>query len=191
MLQVDGQKVNRSLLKTSYIITFSKFGYIFLLDNFYHHIRSEIDNLDHDYTGQIFVPNQLTEKQVGTFYINNTGAESILNVFALNTKYSDTIIGSIFPFPGSTPELIQYSLTGNGERVKDGILVQIDTNNYDNTVDLFSDREEIVKIHSWVYQFLDHITSSRTAIIAVEDYLNEMMEETNKREWTLTMQNIG
>jgi hypothetical protein len=152
MLKVDSQKVNRSLLKTSYIITFSKFGYIFLLDNFYDHIRSEIDNLDYDYTGQIFVPNQLSEEQVGTFYINNPGAESILNVFALKTKYSDTIIGSIFPYPGSTPERIQYSLTGNGEHVRDGILVQIDTNNYDNTVDLFSDSEEIIKIHSWVYQ---------------------------------------
>jgi hypothetical protein len=61
--------------------------------------------------------------------------------------------------------------------------------NLDRMTEIFAHTS--VQVTGSVQKFLDHITSSRTAIIAVEDYLNEMMEETKKREWTLTMQNIG
>lgn len=148
---VDSDRVNRSLLKATYIITFAQFGYIFLLDTFYNNIRSEINDMNYKAKGQIFVPYQLTEEQIGTFYIHNPGAKSFLNVFSLKTDYSNTIIGSIFPRPNSTPEEIQYHLTLGAHKNKDGYVSKLDLTKYDTSFDIFTNANEIAKVFTWVY----------------------------------------
>lgn len=148
---VNAERVSLALLKTSYIITFSKFGYIFLLDNYYQNIRNQIKDMSVGYTGQIFFTNQLKAENVGTYYVLNNNAKSIFNVFSLSTQYSETIIGSIIPLPNLTPEELNSNLIANGYNVNQvgKVGVNLDVSTYDMNADLFSDINEIKKIFAW------------------------------------------
>lgn len=147
---VNDEYVERALLKTAYIITFSKFGYIFLLDNYYDSIRAQIKDINTKFEKHFFIIDQFTNDKVGTYYVLNPKAKSIFNVFSLKTEYSETLIGSIIPFVGNTPESIFNHLIAQAEiAVEDEIEVVLDTNSFDPNADLFSNMEEIIKIIKW------------------------------------------
>ncbi|OWP85330.1 hypothetical protein [Flavobacterium davisii] len=145
------ERVDLALLKTSYIITFSKFGYIFLLDDFYQNIRNQIKDMDAKPSGELFLSNQLQSENVGTYYVLNKNAKSIFNVFSLKTEYSETIVSSIIPLPNLTAKKIHSTLTSNGYNVNQPgkIGVNLDVSTYDMNADLFSDIDEIKKIINW------------------------------------------
>lgn len=147
----DDTRVNLAMLKTNYIITFSKFGYIFLLDEYYDNIRQEIRDMDKGYSGQIFINNQFQRNQTGTYYVMNPNAKSIFNIFSLNTEYSETVIGAILPFPRRTPEEIHRNLVNGGYEIgqEGSVGVNLDTTNYDPNANFFNDLKEIRKIVNW------------------------------------------
>jgi hypothetical protein len=147
----DSERVNLALLKTNYILTFSKFGYIFLLDKYYDQIREQIRDMNKGYDGQIFLKDQFPKDKIGTYYVLNQNAKSIFNIFSLKTDYSDTLIGAILPLPGKTPEELHNSLVSNGHNIgeKGKIGVILNTSNYDPNADIFSDINEIMKIIKW------------------------------------------
>ncbi|WP_077399537.1 hypothetical protein [Cellulophaga omnivescoria] len=149
--KIDSERVNLALLKTNYIINFAKFGYIFLLDKHYDSIRTQIENMDEGYDGQIFLKDQFPKNKEGIYYVLNPGAKSTFSIFSLKTEYSETLIGAILPLPNKTPEEIHYSLTGNGYSIGENgkIGVSLDTSNYDGGADLFNDLNEINKIINW------------------------------------------
>ena len=150
--QVNSERVNLALLKTSYIITFSKFGYIFLLDDFFNPIRSQIRDMNAGYESHIFLSKQLETNNSGSYYVMNTGAKSIFNVFTLSTEYSQTVISSFIPMPKLTPEQIFENLTKTGYSVNEPgkVGVNLDVRNYDPNANLFNDITEIKKIINWV-----------------------------------------
>lgn len=150
-LKNDSEKVNKALLKTSYILTFSKFGYIFLLDNFYDDIRKEISDNGTPFSGHNFLGEQFTPLQIGTYYILNKDAKSIFNIFSLETQYSRTIIGNIFPISKLFPEEVHNRLTSTGYNIgiSGSVGVTLRTTTYDDDADLFSDIEEIKKVYNW------------------------------------------
>jgi len=149
--KIDDGKVDRALLKTNYIITFAKFGYIFLLDSYYQTIRDEINNPDLPTNGHLMINNQFQSSQVGTYYVINKNAKSIFNVFSLKTNYSETLIGALMPFPKTTPEELHKNLTANGTKIgNEQVGVTLDTKNYDQNADLFTDLTEINKIRNWI-----------------------------------------
>lgn len=147
----DSERVKLALLKTNYILTFSKFGYIFLLDKYYDQIREQIRDNNKGYDGQIFLKDQFPKDKIGTYYVLNQNAKSIFNIFSLKTDYSDTLIGAILPLPGKTPEELHNSLVLNGHNIgeKGKIGVILNTSNYDPNADIFSDLNEIMKIIKW------------------------------------------
>lgn len=149
---VNPERVNLALLKTSYIITFAKFGYIFLLDDFYQDIRNQISDMNYGYTGHIFLSKQLEESNTGSYYVMNLGAKSIFNVFTLKTLYSKTVISSFIPLPKLTPNEIHYNLTKSGCMLFEDNKVGVNLNvrNYDPNADLFNDINEIKKIINWI-----------------------------------------
>lgn len=148
--RIDSERVNIALLKTSYIITFSKFGYIFLLDKQYDSLRKQITDMSYGYKGELFIVNQQKEESVGVYYVLNKGAKSILNVFNLKTDYSNTIVSSFIPLPNFSAELIHSNLTNNGKNIEPGkIGVSLSVSYYDNNADLFTDMNEIRKIINW------------------------------------------
>jgi hypothetical protein len=150
--QVNSERVNLALLKTSYIITFSKFGYIFLLDDFFNPIRGQIRDMNAGYESHIFLSKQLETNNSGSYYVMNTGAKSIFNVFTLSTEYSQTVISSFIPMPNLTPEQIFENLTKSGYSVNEPgkVGVNLDVRNYDPNANLFNDITEIKKIINWV-----------------------------------------
>jgi hypothetical protein len=150
--QVNSERVNLALLKTSYIITFSKFGYIFLLDDFFNPIRNQIRDMNVGYESHIFLSKQLETNNSGSYYVMNTGAKSIFNVFTLSTEYSQTVISSFIPMPNLTPEQIFENLTKTGYSVNEPgkVGVNLDVRNYDPYANLFNDITEIKKIINWV-----------------------------------------
>lgn len=150
--EVNSERVNLALLKTSYIITFSKFGYIFLLDDFFNPIRSQIRDMNAGYESHIFLSKQLETNNSGSYYVMNTGAKSIFNVFTLSTEYSHTVISSFIPMPNLTPEQIFENLTKSGYSVNEPgkVGVNLDVRNYDPNANLFNDITEIKKIINWV-----------------------------------------
>ncbi|MDH5034010.1 hypothetical protein [Chryseobacterium cucumeris] len=154
-LKNDSEKVNKALLKTSYILTFAKFGYIFLLDEYYNNIRKEISDTNTAYSGHVFLAEQFNPTQLGTYYILNKNAESIFNVFSLETKYSQTIIGNILPLRKVKPEEIYNHLTVKGYKigVPDSIGVTLNVSTYDKDADLFNDMEEINRVLNWYKSF--------------------------------------
>jgi len=146
----DNRKVNKALLKTNYIITFAKFGYIFLLDEFYDTIRKEIRNPDFEAEGNLMINQQFNNSQVGTYYVINPNSKSIFNIFSLKTDYSETIIGSLLPFPDMSPKTLHHNLTSKGIKLGNGeVGVTLDTTHYDTNADLFNNLNEIKKILAW------------------------------------------
>lgn len=148
---VISDRVDLALLKTSYIITFSKFGYIFLLDDYYQTMRDQIKNMAVPYETQIFLSHQLQPENVGTHYVLNPGAKSIFNVFSLKTEYSETVISSILPLPNLQPQQIHNNLIQNGYDVGQAghVGVNLNVSFYDYDVDLFTDVVEMKKIVNW------------------------------------------
>jgi hypothetical protein len=148
---INSERVNLALLKSSYIITFAKFGYIFLLDDFYQEIRNQVKDMEFGYTGHIFLSTQLEESNTGSYYVMNSGAKSIFNIFALKTEYSKTVISSFIPLPKLTPKEIHDNLTKNGHKLgADKVGVNLDVRYYDPKADLFEDINEIKKIIKWL-----------------------------------------
>ncbi|CAI9678693.1 hypothetical protein HZQ11_13685 [Elizabethkingia anophelis] len=148
----NSDRVNLALLKTNYIITFSKFGYIFLLDKHYDNIREQIRDVNKGFDRQIFLKDQFSNNKIGTYYVFNDDAKSIFNIFSLRTEYSETLIGAILPLPEKTPDEIYKSLVTNGfSTEKSGETdVTLNTRNYDPDADVFSDMKEIMKIVNWI-----------------------------------------
>ncbi len=149
--KIEDLKVDKALLKTNYIISFAKFGYLFLLDDYYNEIRKEITEPDSPTNGHLMVNNQFTSEQTGTYYVCNYNAKSLLNVFSLKTNYSETIIGALLPFPNMAPNELRRNLTNQGRKLPEGnVGVTIDTTTYDPNADLFSDIDEINKVLNWI-----------------------------------------
>jgi hypothetical protein len=149
--KIEDSKVDKALLKSNYIITFSKFGYIFILDDYYNSIRREIKEPELATDGHLMINNQFERNQVGTYYVHNSLSKSIFNIFSLKTDYSETLIGALLPFPNMSPEELNHNLISNGDRIGDDkVGVVLDTTNYDLNVDLFSDLTEIKRILNWI-----------------------------------------
>lgn len=146
--RVDPRKVIIALLKTHYIITFSKFGYLFLMDKIYNPIREQILN-PHKATFEYshFIPDQFSESQVGTYYVTSKGIESILNVFLLRTPYSKTVFGAVLPVPTIA---VEHFLKEVSRKKNDRNLLTLDTTRYDPRADLFSNYAEMEKIWRWI-----------------------------------------
>lgn len=151
---VNSDRVNRALLKASYIMTFSKFGYIFLLDDYYNDMRLQIKNVNYIGNQYIFLSKQLNNENSGTYYVMNKDAKSIFNVFPLKTEYSETMISSFIPSPNLLSEDLYSNLINYGNELggNNGTAVNLDVTFYDTNANLFNDLTEIQKVYTWIYK---------------------------------------
>jgi hypothetical protein len=141
-------RVNYALVKTNYILTFARFGYIFLLHPAYNQIRQQLLNPNEiHYPWVPFIKDQFTARDAGTYYIHNPGIESILNVFKLRTKYAETVIGGTLPLPFiTTPDY--GNRIDNLKDQQNGLM--LDTTRYDPGADLFSNWNHMHQIINWI-----------------------------------------
>jgi hypothetical protein len=144
----SSKRVNYALVKANYIITFSKFGYIFLLNRKYDSIRQQLLNPDKEiYLWTPFIKDQFTNDKVGIYYVHNNGAQSIFNIFSLKTDYSETLIGGLLPVP--TIPISEFVKNIYGQKNHESEVI-LDTTKYDPDADLFNDINEINKIVCWI-----------------------------------------
>lgn len=146
--RVNQRKVTIALLKANYILTFARFGYIFLLDPVYQTLRDQLRNPEEDiFPYSVCIQAQFPIESVGTYYVDNPGLESIFNIFKLQTKYSETIFCGFMNLPTSTFQ--EYAERIEIQKDKDSI-IDFETMSYDHNVDLFENIEEIGKIMNWI-----------------------------------------
>lgn len=148
--RVDNKRVNYALVKTTYIIIFAKFGYIFLLDPAYEPIRQQLLHPDQViYPWTPFIKDQFTNAQVCTYYVHNPGLKSIFNIFSLRTEYSETLIGGLLPVPGITTEEFGKRIDATKDHEYHVVL---DTTHYDPDAQIFSNMTELQKVRNWAYK---------------------------------------
>jgi hypothetical protein len=141
------ERVNYAIVKANYIITFAKFGYIFLLDPIYNDIRSQLLNPGEViYPYSPFVENQFSTQDIGTKYITTQGLESIMNIMAFRTNYSETIVSASL----NLPHLTIAQLGTRIDHAKKGNVLQGELSRYDESIDLFNDITEIEKLRGWI-----------------------------------------
>ena len=147
-INFDSKRVNYALVKSNYVITFAKFGYIFLMDKRYDSIRQQLLNPGEEiYPWAPFIKNQFTADSIGTHYVYNKGTQSIFNIFALRTAYSETLIGGLLPLPGIS--MSEFTSRIDAQRDPHNVVI-LDTTKYDPDADLFTDINQIMKIHNWI-----------------------------------------
>lgn len=146
--RVDIKKVNYALLKTNYIITFSKFGYIFLLDKAYDKIREQILNPEKEIIKfNLAIYNAHLKDHIGTNYVLDKGIKSIFNIFNLKTKLTSKVFGAFLPIPIIPIDVFVSEM----EKRTVNHLAGFNKSEYDPDADLFSDINEIMKIRNWAY----------------------------------------
>lgn len=144
--KLDGKKVNYAFLKTNYIITFSKFGYIFLLDKAYDSVREQIRNPDKEiimYT--LAIHNAHLKDYIGTHYIADLDIKAIFNIFNLKTDLSEKAYGAFLPVPSLTIE----NFVSNMDKRRVNGVATFNKTDYDTTIDLFNNVAEMKKIKIW------------------------------------------
>jgi hypothetical protein len=144
--KIDANKVNYAFLKTNYILTFGKFGYIFLLDKAYDSIREQILNPDKEIVKfNLAISNPHLKDHLGTHYIVDSGIKAIFNIFKLKTILTDKPYGAFLPIPKITIENFVMEME---KRIVDHVAV-FNKTIYDDKIDLFADLKEIKKIKKW------------------------------------------
>lgn len=145
--RLDNDKINYAFYKTNYIIAFSKFGYIFLLDDAYNKLREQILNPEKKLINYNFaIHNPHLSHHIGTHYILDSEIKAIFNIFNLKTKLTEKAYGAFLPIP-------KISFDKFVEEMENKIVNNVAVFNkseYDEDKDLFSDIGEIKKIHNWI-----------------------------------------
>lgn len=145
--RLDGKKVNYAFYKTNYIITFSKFGYIFLLDEAYNNLREQILNPKKELiTYNMAIHNPHLKDHIGTHYILDNEIKGIFNIFNLKTKLTEKPYGSFLPIPRISMDEFVAEME---KKINNNVAV-FNKSIYDEDADLFADVEEINKIVNWI-----------------------------------------
>lgn len=149
--KVIPERVNIALAKTNYIITFSKFGYLFLLHPFYNDLRRAIQNPESGSFHHLFLQNQFERNSIGTYFVTNPHAKAFFNIFSLKSNYSETLIGALLPTPSNSPQQLHTSLTQGGYDLgQEGLVgVSLQTQTIDPEDDLFTNVDDMIKIVRW------------------------------------------
>ena len=149
--KVITERVNIALAKTNYIITFSKFGYLFLLHPYYDSLRNAIRDPAPGVYSHIFLQDQFDRDRIGTYFVVNANARAFFNVFSLKTPFSETLIGAILPTPANSPEQLYHRLTQNGYNIgqEEMIGVSLITESINPEDDLFKNIDDMRKIMGW------------------------------------------
>lgn len=131
--RLDNQRINCAFFKSNYIITFSKFGYIFLLDKAYDELRRQLLNPEMEILEyNLTIQNEIFNDHIGTHYVLDSDIKAIFNIFKLSTQLTETVYGSFLPLPGISFETF---VKGMEQRTRRNIAT-FNKSIYDDSVDL-------------------------------------------------------
>lgn len=95
--RIDFKRLEVALLKTAYLLCFEKYGYAFILDPIYDHVREQIKHPDADiYPSKAWFIGPFKEGNEGCHFVSNHGLECIMSIFTLKSITKRTF-GFILP----------------------------------------------------------------------------------------------
>jgi hypothetical protein len=96
--QVDPFRLQLALLKSGFLLTFSKYGYAFILNAPYDRIRQQLRNPEEQiYPTEFWFQPPYSKETYGVPFIIEQGLEAILPIFPLSTKSSERPFATIIP----------------------------------------------------------------------------------------------
>lgn len=141
-LKIDMKKVSVSILKTAYIILYSKFGYTFLLDKFYDDLRMQILNPSRYIIPDLWTKQSSISVNDGVYLSDNNNYKGFFVIFTLKN-----IIEHRFCICIPCPILYYEWIAEYFKKYKPGMpiyLLSLNHNDYLNNVD------NIKSIKDWV-----------------------------------------
>jgi hypothetical protein len=146
--KVDVRKLQLALLKSGYMLIFSKFGYSFILDSAYDRIREQLLNPNKDIYPTNFWFHHFSLKEIPDVpFIIEPGLESIMPTFSLSTNISLRVFYTILPLTTKPIELVIDELQKKFAAQK---TLDIEMYGFSNQVDYLSDIDAIKYMVAWI-----------------------------------------
>jgi len=145
---VDVKKLQLALLKSGYMLIFSKFGYSFILDSAYDRIREQLLNPESNIYPTNFWFHHFSLKEIPDVpFIIETGLESIMPTFSLSTNISMRVFYTIIPLNTKPIEIVIDELQ---KRFATQKTLDIEMYGFSTQVDYLSDTDAIKYMIDWI-----------------------------------------
>lgn len=106
--RVIPENLQYAILKTGYLLAFERFGYGFILNEFYDRVRQQLLHPDaNTYPTEFWFMPPYPIEMCGVYFICDKGCEAILSMFPLKTDASNRIFATILPLIYPVEETIQ------------------------------------------------------------------------------------
>ncbi len=146
--KVDVKKLQLALLKSAYMLVFSKFGYSFILDEAYNRVREQLLNPEIDIYPTNFWFHHFSLKEIPDVpFIIEKGLQSIMPTFSLSTNLSLRVFYSIIPL---TTKPIENVIDELQERFVHQKTLDIEMYGFSSQVDYLSDIDAIKYMLDWI-----------------------------------------
>ena len=146
--QVDPFKLQLALLKTGFLMAFSKYGYSFILNETYDRIRRQLRNPDERiYPTEFWFQPPYPREIYGVPFIIEKKLEAILPIFPLITSSSERPFATIIPL---TDKPIEDIIKEFKTRFKQTSHFEMAMDPLGPDVDYLTDVKAIVKMMDWI-----------------------------------------
>lgn len=146
--QVDSFKLQLALLKTGFLLTFSKYGYAFILNETYDIIRKQLLNPDTEiYPTDFWFQPRFQREVYGVPFIMEQRLEAILPIFRLTTAHSERPFATIIPL---TNKPIEETIAELKNRFKNENQFEVTMDPMGPNTDYLTNLEAIRKMMTWI-----------------------------------------
>lgn len=146
--KIDVKKLQLALLKSGYMLVFSKFGYAFILDKAYDRVREQLLNPEKEIYPTNFWFHHFSLKEIPDVpFIIEKGLQSIMPTFALSTNLSLRVFYTIIPLNTKPIESVIDELQKRFQIQK---TLDIEMYGFSNRVDYLSDIDAIKYMLDWI-----------------------------------------
>ena len=105
--RVIPEKLEYALLKTGYIMMFERFGYSLILDKCFDLVRQQLRNPEQRiYPEGFWFSPPYPKTMTGVYFICDSGLESLLALFNVDTGNTERMFGTILSLPIHNPETV-------------------------------------------------------------------------------------
>ena len=145
---VDPFKLQLALLKTGFLLTFSKYGYAFILNPTYDRIRQQLLNPEEQiYPTEFWFQPPFPKETYGIPFITEAGLEAILPIFPLITNSSERPFATIIPL---SIKPIEETITELKNRFKKSSEIKLLMDAMGPDINYLTNIEAITKMLKWI-----------------------------------------
>lgn len=145
---VDSFKLQLALLKAGFLMTFSKYGYSFILNPTYDRIRQQLLNPEEKiYPTEFWFQPPFPKEIYGVPFIIEAGLEAILPIFSLTTESSERPFATIIPL---TIKPIEETILELKNRFKKSSEFLVEMDPMGPNIDYLTNVEAIKKMLTWI-----------------------------------------